>query len=572
LAKGRHSSGRSAIRVPAPLPIMAVLLVLIVAAWFSFQYLSSRLDDEGCGNPTTVTVAAEAGIAPALAEVAAAVARDDDRTLAGCYRTQILSVDSATIADRLTGIEEGDIPDAWVPDSTYWLRRARAGGAIDLPEAGASLASSPVVLAVVDPAARRLGWPDKTLRWDDVLGANPTAETIKVGLADPARNPVGLAALFGVRAVTSKAPAPAPAQVAALRRLSPNVSARAAELFDKLPPSHDPAAIATSLGAFPTSEQAVLRHNSQQPTQRLVPVYADPAVPALDYPYVVLSTTTGEQRAATEKFLNRLLDPGARKALQARGLRTAQGEAGADFPGGEADRPVAVEPLALPPATELDTVLAVWTGVNLSARLLAVIDVSGSMNGQIPGTGLRRIDATVDAAQQGLGLFKDTTDLGLWAFSNNLDGDRDYRQLAPIGPLSTQRARLIELAGTVRSLTGGNTNLYDTVLAAYQTVKQGWDPARLNVVVVLTDGRDDDVSSIDRDQLIAELTRQNDPKRPLRIIFVGIGQDVDAAELNQIAAVTGGRAFTTPNPAGIREVFAAALAELTCIPPECVRR
>jgi len=282
---------------------------------------------------------------------------------------------------------------------------------------------------------------------------------------------------------------------------------------------------------------------------------------------VVLSTTTGERRAASERFLDRLLDPATDTHLHTRALRTARGEAGNGFPGGlpggAQPVPPVVEPLQLPPATELDALLATWTGVNRSARLLAVIDVSGSMNARVPGTNLTRIDATAQAAQQGMGLFKDTTDIGLWVFSTNLDGERDYRQLAPIGPMSTQRARLIELAGTVRGLTGGKTNLYDTVLAAYQTVKQGWDPARLNVVVVFTDGRDDDVSSIGRDQLIAELAAQNDPQRPLRIIFIGIGQDVDAAELNQIAAATGGRAFTTPNPAGIREVFAAVLAELT---------
>lgn len=562
-------------RVAAPLPIMAGLLVVVVLAWFGFQYANARLRQPACADPTTVTIAADSGVAPGLAEVAAGVARDDDRS-PGCYRVQIVSADSATIADRLTGVADGDIPDAWVPDSTFWLRRARAGGAIELPEAGASLASSPVVLAVVEPAARRLGWPQRQLTWDDVLAANPTAESIRLGLADPARNPAGLSALFGVREVTGRAATPGPAQVAALRRLSPNVAARAAELFERLPPSSDPAALADALGAFPTSEQAVLRHNSQQPTQQLVPVYAEPAVPALDYPYVVLSTTTGERRTATERFLERLLDPAARPLLQARGLRSADGEAGDGFPAAPAGGlplPPLVQPLQLPAAADLDAILAVWSGVNRSARLLAVIDVSGSMNAEIPGAGgLTRIDATAQAAQQGMGLFKDTTDVGLWAFSTNLDGDRDYRQLAPIGPMSTQRSRLVELAGSVRGLTGGKTNLYDTVLAAYQTVKQGWDPARLNVVVVLTDGRDDDVSSINRDQLIAELTRQNDPNRPLRIIFIGIGQDVDAAELDQIAATTGGRAFTTPNPAGIREVFAAALAEMTCLPPECVRR
>jgi hypothetical protein len=300
-------------------------------------------------------------------------------------------------------------------------------------------------------------------------------------------------------------------------------------------------------------------------------------VPALDYPYVVLPGATGVQRSGAERFLEALLDRAAVRAMQLRGLRTPRGEAGADFPvlparSGDAGAPVTVPVVSLPDRDGTDGVLRVWTGVNLSARILTVVDVSGSMGAIVPGTGLTRAQVTAQAARQGLGLFKPTTDMGIWVFSNNLDGDRDYRQLAPIAPLSTERENLMALTDQVPAMVGGRTNLYDTLLDGYRTVLQGWDAARLNVEVVLTDGRDDDVSSISREQLIDELTRLQDPKRPTRIIFVGIGPDVDAAELDQIASVTGGRAFTTPDPAGIGAVFARALAEMTCIPPECTPR
>jgi Mg-chelatase subunit ChlD len=598
---GRHSSGRSAPRIAAPLPLMAGLLVLIIAAWFTFQYLSDSLGRVGCVNPATVEVAAEPGIAPALAEIAAAADQArleaDDDSPDSCYQLQVVSQDSGQVADRLTGVEGGDQPDVWVPESTFWLRRARAGGAIDLPEAGASLATSPVVLAVVEPAARRIGWPDRPLHWADVIGATPTADALRVGLPDPGRNPVGLSTLVGIRAITSgtvtgggagspgagdpgstptgtpaDAPAQAAAQVAALRRLSPNVASRATDLFDQLAPAYDPGAIDTAVTAFPTSEQAVLRHNGTNLQQRLVPVYPEAAVPALDYPYVVLATATGVQRTAAERFLEKLLDRDSQRALQSRGLRTPQGSAGADFPGTEQERPAEVAPVPLPDRDVSDDVLRVWSAVNLSARMLTVVDVSGSMAAQVPGTGLTRAQVTAEATKQGLGLFKDTSDMGVWVFSDNLDGDRDYRELAPIGPMSTERARLVALADQIPPLVGGRTNLYDTLLAAYTTVQQGWDPARLNLVLLLTDGRDDDVSSVTRDQFIEQLTQLQDPKKPVRIIFVGLGPDVDAAELDQIATVTGGRAFTTPDPAGIRNVFAAALAELTCVPPECTRR
>lgn len=573
---------------------MAGLLVLIVAAWFSFQFLADSLGRQGCVNPVTVEVAAEPAIAPALSEIATTV-NETGESQDSCYQLAVLSQESSAVADRLTGLEAGDQPDVWVPDSTFWLRRARAGGAIDLPEAGASLATSPVVLAVAEPAAQRIGWPDRQPTWADILGATPTADALRVGLPDPSRNPVGLSTLIGIRTLTSgnggdgslppttstqppngtpaDGPAQAAAQVAALRRLSPNVSPRAADLFDKLAPAYDPGAIATAMAAFPTSEQAVLRHNGTDPDQHLVAVYPEAAVPALDYPYVVLATATGVQRTAAERFLEALLNSDAQRAMQSRGLRSPQGGATADFPGDEADRPAEVLPVPLPDQSTADDVLRVWSEVNRSARALTVVDISGSMAAVVPGTGATRAQVTAEATKQGLALFKDTTDMGVWVFSENLDGDRDYRELAPIGPMSTERAKLIALADQIPPMVaGGKTNLYDTLLAAYQTVLQGWDAARLNLVLVLTDGRDDDVSSLTRDQLITELTALQDPKKPVRILFVGIGPDVDAAELDQIAGVTGGRAFTAPDPAGIRNIFAAALAELTCVPPECKPR
>lgn len=570
---GRHSNGRAGTRIGAPLPIMAALLVLIVTAWFTFQFLSEQLGRPGCANPATIEVAAEPAIAPVLAEQAARLDAERGDSPQHCYQLSVLSLPASTVADRLTGVETGAQPDVWVPDSTFWLRRARAGGAIDLPEAGASLATSPVVLAVAEPAARQWGWPQRPLQWRDVLGAGTEAFT--VALPDPARNPVGLSTLFGVRTVAATDPQPATAQVAALRRLSPNVSTGAAELFTKLPsvadPEADPAAAAPTITAFPASEQSLLMHNTQR-QQRLVPVYLDPAVPALDYPYVVLPAASEVERRGAERFLEVLLEQDAQPAMQSRGLRTPGGDAGADFPGGQAGRPAFVQPVQLPDRDAVDEVLRVWTGVNLSGRILTLIDVSGSMQARVPGTDLNRVQITALAAKQGLALFKDTTDMGIWVFSSNLDGDRDYRKLAPISPLSTERARLAALVDQVPGLVGGTTNLYDTLLAGYQEVLQGWDAARLNVLIVLTDGRDDDVSQIGRDKLVEELTALQDPKRPTRIIFVGMGPDVDAAELDQIASATGGRAFTTPDPAGIRTVVAAALAELTCVPPACTPR
>ena len=88
--------------------------------------------------------------------------------------------------------------------------------------------------------------------------------------------------------------------------------------------------------------------------------------------------------------------------------------------------------------------------------------------------------------------------------------------------------------------------------------------------MIATDGKNDDANSIGRPTLLAELAKLNDPRRPLPIVFIGIGPGIDPGELNEIAAATtGGRVFLAPDPGGIRQIFFSALADLGCQPPAC---
>ena len=99
---------------------------------------------------------------------------------------------------------------------------------------------------------------------------------------------------------------------------------------------------------------------------------------------------------------------------------------------------------------------------------------------------------TVAAARRGLALFDDSWAIGLWTFSTKLDGNRDYRELVGIGPLSAQRSELERALPQVRPKDGSRTGLYDTVLAAYKEVQDGWEPGRVNSIVLFTDGKNED--------------------------------------------------------------------------------
>ncbi|HZM78571.1 MAG TPA: hypothetical protein VFC19_22825 [Candidatus Limnocylindrales bacterium] len=60
-------------------------------------------------------------------------------------------------------------------------------------------------------------------------------------------------------------------------------------------------------------------------------------------------------------------------------------------------------------ATAVDQALSTWVAVTLPARMLAIIDVSGSMLQKVPTAGnATRAQVTLEAARRGLGLFEDS--------------------------------------------------------------------------------------------------------------------------------------------------------------------
>src|SRR5262249_442525 len=148
------------------------------------------------------------------------------------------------------------------------------------------------------------------------------------------------------------------------------------------------------------------------------------------------------------------------------------GVSGPGFPSTPGAPATAPPPATMPTVTAIDTLLSTWTAVTLPARILAVIDVSGSMAAPVPTAGgASREQATIEAARRGLGLFDDSWAVGLWIFSTLLDGSKDYKELVPIGPVASQRTKLLNALGGVVPKPSGNTGLYDTILAAYKTVQ-----------------------------------------------------------------------------------------------------
>ncbi len=126
----------------------------------------------------------------------------------------------------------------------------------------------------------------------------------------------------------------------------------------------------------------------------------------------------------------------------------------------------------------------------------------------------------------------------------------------------TQRDLLTSLVAQMAGTADETTALYDTILAAFRYVQDSYDPRAANSVVVVTDGADNG-SAMSKDELLAVLSNENDPSRPVRIVTIGLGEDVDTATLEQIAAATGGVSYRTSDPLDITELVLTALADRT---------
>ncbi|MBB2935473.1 hypothetical protein FHX82_002527 [Amycolatopsis bartoniae] len=551
---GRHVPATGRRRAPTVLAATAAVLVLGTAGWVVLDRVT---EDPGCVREDVVRVA----VAP---EVAAAVDRIGRDVADGqCFRFEVEERDPAAVASSLAVADGTRRPDIWIPDSTLRLRRAKAAGAADVPSSGSSIANSPVVFAMTEEAAKSLGWPGNQPAWPQLL-----TSSVSLGLPDPAADPVGVSALLGIAEAL-----PAPSEsAAALRKLAPNTLPGLDDLYARLPGA---GSSKQPISAFPASETSVLRYNARNgvaatPAQ-LVAAYPPQPVPSLDYPFTVLGNAGDAQQAAAAKLLRALLDPTGQAALADVGVRTPDGRM---LFGHFADTHVSArtQPLAPLPADDvLDQVLNQWAKVNTSSRARVLIDISGSMNAVVPGSGSRtRMQLTADAAARALDLFKPTSETSTWVFATNLDGDRDYREVLPMLPVGTQLANgAAQLLRNLQATPDGQTGLYDTVLAAYQQARADWQPGRLNLVILMTDGRNEDPHGISRDDLLDQLRRLQDPKRPLPVIGIGLGPDIDLPELDAIAGVTGGRTFVAPDPAKIADVFYGALAGLSCPTAGC---
>jgi Ca-activated chloride channel family protein len=581
LSRHRHRRHR---RIGFGLLSVLALLVIGVGAALAMPFRDQQPVASPCpAEHVEVFVTAAPKIAPVVTDLAAAYESRQERVGGKCISITVRTEDSATVA---SGIDPGSEiaadalrPTVWIPESSTWVRvlQARPDAATVLPKERPTLATSPLVLAMPEPMAKALGWPARQLRWLDVLGlmreptgwrkvGHPEWGRFRMGLADPTRSADGLNALLGVYNGLADSVHNVDDLRFGLLAFQRALAARptdVATLTEQLR-GFDGQLLLRQISALPMSEQDVIAFNRDNPPVSLAAVYPRDGALPFDPSYILLQAPWVDtaQNDAARGFQGFLLGSAGQQAFASEGWRPAEGGQKIEAPTGV----IPEQPKADPPDIDTETAVSVlqgWTALDRRGNVLALMDVSGSMASPVPGTGLSKLDLASRAAGFAVPFFNEQTKVGLWAFSTDLDGKRDYREIVPIGPVGGRVGGVVRrqvLAGALDRITAsGGTGLYDTVLAAVRLIRDKWTPGGVNTVVLLTDGRNDDPDSISLKQLIETLRRESSRQRPIQLFAIAYGEDADVGALRQMTAAVGGQVFVSRDPTDIKKVYLAAL-------------
>jgi Ca-activated chloride channel family protein len=154
----------------------------------------------------------------------------------------------------------------------------------------------------------------------------------------------------------------------------------------------------------------------------------------------------------------------------------------------------------------------------------------------------------LDQAQVALGVFLDQIKgdlerVGMVQFSSNvynviyLDELGDNRQVLQTAIQSLQ--------------AGGDTALLDAVSEAFTRLQKEGDPERINAIVAMTDGRENNSSTSLR-TLLRRIERESSV--PVIVFCVAYGEDADLEMLQAMAEPTGGQVLQG-DPETIRQLY-----------------
>ncbi|WP_082461792.1 substrate-binding and VWA domain-containing protein [Agromyces sp. Leaf222] len=561
--------------------------------------------DDGCTSVVVATSSEKVNMLDALA--AAFKESPEHDALDECATVRPVNVSSGDATRFLTSGEDWPDEDTrrwptlWSPASTVWTERVAAAASASLVGEPVSFTHTPVVFGVPETMAKALGWPDSEIGIADFekLCADPDGwgsvgkpiwGSFKISKTNPNTSTTGLSAiLMQSYEASGKTTDLTTDDVAAAEEFSrvfeecvihygDTTGKVLSTLYDE---TQNGSGGSGYVSAVALEETSLLNYNQGNPDshtvqpgetltppkEKLVAVYPSGGSIWSDNPVTVLGAdwVTEAQATAGEAFIEFLATEPAQQILPQYGFRPLDdsvplGNLFTDRFGVDPAGPAVTLPR--PGVDVVSAALDQWAQIRKPSSVLEVIDVSGSMDDPI-GDGRSKLDGAIEGAQATLGHFRSTDEVGVWAFTTDVESaaGKNLIELRGVSPLGSDGETLRSSIADLRYANRQGTPLYDAVAAAYDEMIARAEPGRINAIVVLSDGQDTD-SSISIDSLITKIgksTGEGGGDAPVRIFPIAYGEGADTGALQRIAEATGGQWFDASDPAKIDLVFASVI-------------
>jgi Ca-activated chloride channel family protein len=564
-------------------------------------YWWQRSDDNpdtpraGC---TTVVVAASVEKSDLMDAVAKRYNSSDRQVNGSCYGISVTAMASGVVESRLTEASWdpawGPAPDAWSPAASTWLQLLRHDRAShDRPDILAadneSVVSTPIVLAMPEAKAKALGWPQAAIGWSDLLNlandprgwaskGHPEWGAFKLGKTNPNVSTSGLSATIGafVAATGTSSDLTLDALkeprvrdfVAGVEKSVAHYGDTALTFLTNLQRADDAGAALGYVSAVAVEEKSIVDYNEGNPTGDLetngqhgkprvplVAIYPKEGTLNSDSPFAVLQAPWSDagKQAGAKDFLAYLHEPAQQVLFTDAGFRTYDGRPGKAVSDSDYLAEDVGVTLSPPSPPVLAAVRAAWSDLRKPARVLLVLDVSGSM-GQSAGGGKTRLELAQAAAVNGLSQLSDADQVGLWTFP--AQGQVYWQQMA-LEPLGPQREQLITRIQQL--IPAGGTPLYAATRKASEAVRAGAGDDTINAVVVMTDGKNEYPDDTDVDGLIRQLGDQA-LEGGVRVFTIAYGEDADLDTVKRISEASRAAAYDASDPQTIDTVFTNVLS------------
>ena len=497
---------------------------------------------------------------------------------------------------------EGPRPVIWSPAASSWGaildQNLSTRGAPVMANQGTPFMNTPLVIAMPKPMAEALGWPGKELGWSDILTLTQNTEgwaaygqpewgPFRLGKTNPNFSTSGLHALVAQNyAAVGKTDGLSSEDLNRADVIAYGKSIESAVVhygdttltfmnnWYRADQRGNPYSYASAVAV---EEKSVIDYNAgnpdgvlqqgeepRAPRIPLVAIYPKEGTLFSDNPFFILDADWVDQteKDGAKLFQDFVQQPENQQKVLQFNFRPGNPTVAIGAPiiaanGVDPDQPQTTMQVPSPPV--MINLLEQWSLNRKGARVLFVIDISGSM-GEEALAGQSKLDLAKQAAIDSLDEFKPEDLVGLRVFSTNLGGGEEITvDILPIAPIAEQREQLqIEINAL---LPTNGTPLYDTAKQSMETMIASYDPTLINAVVLLTDGRNEDGQTGDDSRQLADMLKflqeqtQGENATPVRLFTIGYGADADLNVLKQMSEASSGAAYNASDPKTINRVF-----------------